>query len=116
MPGAKIEVGVSYSGAGGKSGDGSFEQTRPGMDSHFGELSLIRCRRCIELWPHDYYVSRSFAKSGHWDRGLILRGEEGTVTLDCAWAVLDKLDRSWCGGSGHDRRVVKRKGPLNLFP
>jgi hypothetical protein len=111
-----MEEDLSCSCAGGKFGGDSFEETYLGMDNHFSEVSLIRCKRCNRFWLHYYYVNESFSKSGRWYHGLIPLGGEGTVTLDNALEVLGKLDGYWCGGSWYDGKVVKGKGPPNLFP
>ena len=111
-----MEEDSSCSCAGGKFGGDSFEETYLGLDSHFGEVSLIRCKRCRRLWLHYYYVNESFSKSGRWYHGLIPPEEEGSVTLENALEVLGKLDGYWCGGSWYHGSVVKEKGPPNLFP
>ncbi len=102
--------------AGGKFGGSSFERAELGMDDHYGEVSLIRCKRCQRLWLHYYYVNEAFSKSGRWYHGLVAREMETSITCDNALDVLGKLDWYWCGGSWYDGKVVKGRGVPNLFP
>jgi hypothetical protein len=111
-----MEEDPSCTCAGGKFGGDSFEKNDLGMDDHFGEVSLIQCKRCRRLWLHYYYVKESFSKSGRWYHGLIPPEEEGSVTVENALEVLGKLDGYWSGGSWYHGSVVKEKGPPNLFP
>jgi hypothetical protein len=101
---------------GGRFGGGDFERSELGMDGHFGEITLLRCKRCRRLWLHYYYVNEAFTASGRWYHGLIAPEMESSVTLDTAHDILEKLDEDWCGGSHFGGRVFKRQGKLDLFP
>jgi hypothetical protein len=97
----------------GRFGGDDFERTELGMDCHFGEVALLRCRR---FWLHYYYVEEAFTGSGRWYHGLIAPEVESSVTLDTARKILEKLEEYWCGGSHFGGRVYKRRGKLDLFP
>jgi hypothetical protein len=102
--------------AGGEFGGDNFERTELGMDDRFGEVSLIRCRRCRRLWLHYYYVQEAFTRSGRWYHGLISAEMEGAVSAENALDLLAKLDGYWCGGSYFDGKVFRGQGPPDLFP
>ena len=94
----------------------NFEETDLGMDTHYGEVSLKRCRHCGRVWLRSYYVQEAFTGSGRWYEGLVPPELEDSITADNALEVLGKLDGYLCGGSWYEGRVVKGKGPPNLFP
>jgi hypothetical protein len=97
-------------------GGENFEVTDLGMDAHFGDVSVFRCRRCRRLWLHYHYENEAFTASGRWYHGLIAPEMENSVTVDTAHDILEKLDEYWCGGSYFGGRVFKRRGKLDLFP
>ena len=111
-----MEEDSGCSCSGGKFGGDGFEEPYLGMDNRFGEVSLIRCKRCQRLWLHYYYVNEAFTGSGRWYHGLLAPEMENSVTADNALEILSKLAWYWCGGSWYHGSVVKEKGPPNLFP
>ena len=79
-------------------------------------MTLYRCRQCRRLWLHYHYENEAFTGSGHWYHGLIPPEMEGSVKLQTAREIIEKLDWSWSGGSHFGDRVFKRRGKLDRFP
>jgi hypothetical protein len=102
--------------AGGRFGGDNFESTDLGTDRRYGEVSLIRCRRCRCLWLHYYDVQEAFTGSGRWYHGLIAPELEGAISAEKALEILGKLDGYWCGGSFFDGRVFRATGVPELRP
>jgi hypothetical protein len=100
----------------GRFGGGNFERSELGMDRHFGEVTLLRCKRCRQLWLHYYYVNEAFTGSGRWYHGVIAPELESSVTLDTAHDILEKLDEYWCGGEPFRRPGVQEAGKAGFVP
>jgi hypothetical protein len=82
-----------------------------GMDSHFGEGTLLKCPRCGQLWLRYFYENEAFSRSGRWFLGPI----SGPVSNpEEVKSTLERLEWYFFGGSYFDGRSGKSSGQIRL--
>lgn len=92
-----------------------FKKVDLGMDKHYGEVSVRRCKLCGRHWLHYYYVLEAFSNSGRWYTGIISPETAETVSAENALDILSMLDSYYCGGSYYEGKVSKSKGRPRIY-
>jgi hypothetical protein len=85
-----------------------------GMDSRFGEVTLLICTACGQVWLRYLYEIEAISRSGRWYRGAITVKEVSEVTADNAISMLEGLDWYLYGGSYFDGHSGRTSGKLSL--
>ncbi len=85
-----------------------------GMDSSFGEATLLYCRRCGRYWLRYFYENEAFTKSGRWYLGALPPAVLANAGLANARAALEELSWYFYGGSYYDGRWGKTSGKIWL--
>jgi hypothetical protein len=85
-----------------------------GMDSRFGEVTLLICPVCDQMWLQYLYELEGFSRSGRWYRGAITGQQSAEVTAETAKAMLEGLEWYFYGGSFFDGRSGRSSGPLSV--
>ena len=83
-----------------------------GEDSHFGEVSVLRCPECAQLWVRYLIENEGFTASGRWYLGAITPAQLLNLTSDCCLSLLGQLDSYFVGGSAFDGKWYKQSGPI----
>jgi hypothetical protein len=90
-----------------------------GVDSDYGEVSVIRCKRCGRFWLRYFVEYEYLTASGRWFRGVITPEIAATMEPESAKEVLEGLDWYFRGGSAFGGKVIRTApGQLKywLFP
>jgi hypothetical protein len=87
-----------------------------GMDSRFGEATLLQCPDCGQYWLRYFYENEAFTGSGRWFLGAVTDEQAATLTADNARATLETLDGYHYGGSYFAGRTGKGSGRIFLNP
>jgi hypothetical protein len=85
-----------------------------GMDSRYGEVTLLTCPACGQMWLQYLYEMEGFSRSGRWYRGAITVQQAAEVTAENARAMLEGLEWYFYGGSYFDGQSGRSSGPLSL--
>jgi hypothetical protein len=85
-----------------------------GMDSQYGEVTLLLCPACGQIWLRYLYEMEGFSRSGRWYRGAITGKQAAEVTAGNARAMLEGLEWYFYGGSYFEGRSGRSSGPLSL--
>lgn len=101
-------------------GEIAFDERGVGVDTQqgrFGDVTVLRCRRCGQHWLHYLYEHEAFTGSGRWWHGAISPEVAASVTAEEALATLVALEVSYAGGSYYGGRVWKARGPIGpIYP
>jgi hypothetical protein len=87
-----------------------------GMDSSFGEVTLLYCRRCGRYWLRYFYEHEAFSESGRWYLGMLSPALLAGLRLDKARAALEELRWYFYGGSYYGGQWGKTSGAIVLSP
>ena len=87
-----------------------------GMDSRFGEASLLECPLCHRRWLRYFYEVEAFTKSGRWYLGAVSTEQAATATAEQARSVLEGMDWYYYGGSYFNGETGKGSGQIILTP
>jgi hypothetical protein len=64
-----------------------------GMDEQYGEVEILTCEACGQLWVKVLYELEAFTGSGRWYLGAITTEQAETLTAKAALAMLE----GWTG-------------------
>jgi len=90
-----------------------------GADSDFGEVTILKCRRCGRYWLHYFIEYEYLTAAGKWFRGVITPETAASADAASATKILEGLDWYFRGGSAFGGKVIKTSaGQLKqwLFP
>ncbi|MDP8979019.1 MAG: hypothetical protein M3O35_00350 [Acidobacteriota bacterium] len=90
-----------------------------GVDSDYGEVSVIRCKRCGRFWLRYFIEYEYLTASGRWFRGVITPEIAAAMEPEAAKEVLEGLEWYFRGGSAFGGEVIRTApGQLKywLFP
>jgi hypothetical protein len=76
-----------------------------GMDEQYGEVEILTCEACGQLWVKVLYELEAFTGSGRWYLGAITTEQAETLTAKEAAAILEGLDGYFYGGSYYGGRM-----------
>jgi hypothetical protein len=85
-----------------------------GMDRHYAEITLLRCRDCGQFWLRYFYENEAFTRSGRWYLGAITPEQRAALSPERAKAMLESLDWYYYGGSFYDGRRGRASGEIML--
>jgi hypothetical protein len=80
----------------------AYDETDVGRDEtngRFGDVTILRCKHCGNIWLKYQVEYEAFTKSGRWFLGLISDETSKLITAENAIAALDSLDWRFMGGS-----------------
>lgn len=83
-----------------------------GMDQRYGQVSLLTCPECGQLWLRYHYEQEAFTASGRWYLGAIPAQQASGMTAEQAKAILEGLSWYFYGGSFYAGRIGKACGPI----
>jgi hypothetical protein len=81
-------------------------------NGRFGEVTLLRCRRCGRLWLRYAVEYEAFSESGRHYMGLISPHRARRLKADEAAAYLDSLAWHLYGGSYYHGRTGRARGKV----
>lgn len=85
-----------------------------GMDENFGEVSILKCPQCDQLWLRYLYEVEGITRSGRWFECPISVYEKETLNATDALVFINSQPWFYQGGSYYDGVVSKSKPPVNL--
>jgi hypothetical protein len=85
-----------------------------GMDSRYGEVSVLLCPSCGRQWLRYFHENAAFSKSGQWYLGTIDQARAEKLAPEEAKPFLESLDWYYFGGSYFDGQTGKSRGPIPL--
>jgi hypothetical protein len=85
-----------------------------GMDSRFGEVTLLICPACGQVWLRYFYENEGFSGSGRWYLGAIDAAQKVNVTAQNATTLLEGMEWYFYGGSYFGRRSGRTSGKLRI--
>ncbi|MGH2537453.1 MAG: hypothetical protein ACRDHL_08680 [Candidatus Promineifilaceae bacterium] len=87
-----------------------------GMDSRYGEVSLLICPNCGRHWLRYFYEVEVFSRSGRWYLGLVTPEQAAALTAESARRTLEGLAWYYYGGSYYGGRSGRASGEIWLNP
>jgi len=87
-----------------------------GLDSRFGEVSVLLCPDCGQHWLRYFYEAEAFTASGRWYLGVVTPELLATVNVENAKSTLERLNWYLYGGSYYEGRSGRTSGEILLNP
>ncbi|QYK54307.1 MAG: hypothetical protein KF824_05265 [Fimbriimonadaceae bacterium] len=85
-----------------------------GMDKSSGEVSVLKCPQCGQLWLRYFYENEAVTASGRWYECPISAYEKKMVTVDSAVDLMNSKPWFYVGGSYFDGLISKSKPPIRF--
>jgi len=85
-----------------------------GMDKFYGEVSILKCPNCQQLWLRYLYENESVSGSGRWFACPISDSEKQTLTPDSAVKLMNSKSWFYSGGSYFNGVVSRSQPPVIL--
>jgi len=85
----------------------NFDSRLVGTDSDYGEVTVLRCKRCGQFWLHYLMEYEYLTAAGRWFHGPITPEIAASVKPGTAREVLEALDWYFRGGSAFGGKVIK---------
>lgn len=83
-------------------------------EGRFGDVKIIKCPACGNLWLHYHVEYEAFSKSGRWFRALISPEEVNQITPENAVNILEKKEWHIYGGSYFETMGRYGRGNINV--
>ena len=94
--------------------DRLIEDTALGMDERYGEVTLLNCGECGQVWLRYFYENEAFSRSGRWFMGPLNREQLEIVKAANALGILAGLDGYFYGGSYFDGKIGVASGTIQI--
>ena len=85
-----------------------------GMDSRYGEVTLLICPDCGQIWLRYFYENEAFSRSGRWYMGPVNPAQIARITAENAKEILEGMDWYLFGGSYFDGKTGRSSGNIYL--
>ena len=85
-----------------------------GLDQHHGEVTVLICQQCDQLWLRYFYELEATSYSGRWFLGAISVDQLSGLDLENARQMLELLDWYFFGGSYFEGKTGKTSGAILL--
>ena len=86
-----------------------FESRPLGVDSDYGEATIVRCKQCGRYWLRYLMEYEYLSRAGRWFRGLVTPEIAASADAESAKSILESLEWYFCGGSAFGGQVTKVK-------
>lgn len=83
-----------------------------GMDEQYGEVSILSCPECSQLWVRYFYELEAFTASGRWYLGIVTGEQASQLTVENARETLERLSWYYYGGSYFQGRTGRSSGAI----
>ena len=93
----------------------NFERRFVGVDTAYGEVSVVRCKNCGRYWLNYLMEYEYLSRAGRWFRGVVAPEIASGVKPEEAKNILQNLEWYFRGGSAFGGKVTKTQGPLDLW-
>ncbi len=94
----------------------SFEEWRtldPDLtEGRYADVSILKCRKCGQLWLRYFVEYEAFSRSGRWGRGRIDEARALTIQPHEGASFLAELPSYLFGGSRFNGQQGERSGPM----
>jgi len=88
-----------------------FEQRSVGTDKNYGEVSVVRCRRCGRCWLRYLMEYEYLTAAGRWLEGEIAPHAAARLKPNKALKLFRNMPSYYRGGSAFGGQVILSHGP-----
>jgi hypothetical protein len=86
-----------------------------GSDSNYGEVTILRCKRCGRCWLHYLIEYEYLTAAGRWLEGEISPQTAASLKADDAVALFDKMEWFHCSGSAFGGKLRRGSPPASTW-
>ena len=91
------------------------ERKDVGVDVNYGEVSILRCRRCRRCWLHYLMEYEYLTAAGRWLEGEITPAIAAKVKARNALKRFEKMESYYRGGSAYGGQMLVSRGPPEFW-